>query len=67
MMNVLYAGINNPISISVPGIPTQAVQATMTGGTLTRAGNEWIARPGKVGQDVTITVMATMEGAIHKW
>ena len=44
MMNVLYAGIDNPISISVPGIPTQAVQATMSGGTLTRSGNGWIAR-----------------------
>lgn len=62
MMNVLYAGIDNPISISVPGIPTQAVQATMSGGTLTRSGNGWIARPGKVGQDVTITVTASMEG-----
>ena len=57
MMNVLYAGIDNPISISVPGIPTQAVQATMSGGTLTRSGNGWIARPGKVGQDDAVRVL----------
>ena len=30
MMNVLYAGINNPISISVPGVAQNAVSATMT-------------------------------------
>ena len=36
LMNVLYAGIGNPISISVPGIPNHAIQATMTNGTLTR-------------------------------
>ena len=45
MMNVLYAGINNPMSISVPGVPMSGVSATMTNGTLTRQGDGWIARP----------------------
>ncbi len=62
MMNVLYAGINNPISISVPGIPMSAVQATMTNGTLTRNGDQWIAHPGKVGSEAVITVSAQLEG-----
>ena len=29
MMNVLYAGIDNPISISVPGVPMSGVQASI--------------------------------------
>ena len=62
MMNVLYAGIDNPISISVPGVPMTAVQATMTNGTLTRSGDTWIARPGKVGTEAEISVTATMDG-----
>ena len=62
MMNVLYAGIDNPISISVPGVPMTAVQATMTNGTLTRNGDTWIARPGKVGTEAEISVSATMDG-----
>lgn len=62
MMNVLYAGIDNPISISVPGIPNNAISATMENGTLTRSGNSWIARPKSVGTDVTISVTANMEG-----
>lgn len=62
MMNVLYAGINNPISISVPGVPMNAVQATMTNGTLTRNGDTWVARPGKVGSEAVITVSAQLEG-----
>lgn len=62
MMNVLYAGINNPISISVPGVPMSAVNATMTNGTLTRQGDSWIAHPGKVGSEAVITVTATIEG-----
>ncbi len=47
MMNVLYAGISNPISISVPGVPMTAVNATMTNGTLSRNGDHWVALPGK--------------------
>ncbi|WP_286007549.1 gliding motility protein GldM [Barnesiella viscericola] len=62
LMNVLYAGIGNPISISVPGIPNHAIQATMTNGTLTRQGDNWIAKPAKVGQEAVITVTATMDG-----
>ena len=65
MMNVLYAGIDNPISISVPGIPNNAISATMSNGTLTRSGNGWIARPKGVGSDVTISVTANMEGRIQ--
>ncbi|MCH5246448.1 MAG: gliding motility protein GldM [Muribaculaceae bacterium] len=62
MMNVLYAGINNPISISVPGVPTSEVSATMTNGTLSRNGDGWVARPGAVGKEAVITVTATIDG-----
>lgn len=34
----------------------------MTNGTLTRQGDNWIAKPAKVGQDAVITVTATMDG-----
>ncbi len=30
LMNVLYAGYANPISISVPGVPANAISATMS-------------------------------------
>lgn len=62
MMNVLYAGIANPISISVPGVPMSSVQATMSNGTLTRNGDHWIAHPGKVGSEAVISVTATVDG-----
>ncbi len=58
MMNVLYAGIDNPMSISVPGVPTSSVSATMTNGTLTRNGDSWTARPSKVGAEAVVTVTA---------
>ena len=62
MMNVMYAGIDNPVSISVPGIPNSQMNATMSNGSLTRSANGWIARPSKVGQEAVITVTAQSEG-----
>lgn len=62
MMNVLYAGIDNPISISVPGVANTNVSASMTNGTLTRQGDHWVARPANVGQEAVITVNAMMDG-----
>lgn len=62
MMNVLYAGIDNPISISVPGVAMNGVSASMTNGTLTRSGDHWVARPAKVGEEATVTVNADMDG-----
>ncbi len=62
MMNVLYAGIDNPISISVPGVPMSQISATMTGGSLTRSGDHWVARPTAVGSNAKLTVTATIDG-----
>lgn len=62
MMNVLYAGIDNPISISVPGIDQNSIQATMTNGTLTRKGTGWVARPAKIGTPAEISVSASVDG-----
>lgn len=62
MMNVLYAGIDNPISISVPGVAMNGVSATMTNGTLTRSGDHWVAHPSKVGEEAVVTVNADMDG-----
>lgn len=63
MMNVLYAGIDNPLSISAPGVHSNQISATMTNGTLTRQGDKWIARPSAVGKDAEITVSANIDGS----
>jgi gliding motility-associated protein GldM len=63
LMNVLYAGYNNPISISVPGVPLNKISATMSGGSLQPQGpGRYIARPSSVGQNVTFTVTSTNTG-----
>ena len=63
LMNVLYAGYTNPMSISIPGVPLNKVSATMSGGTLQPVGpGKYIARPASVGKDVTINVMSLSTG-----
>ncbi len=63
LMNVLYAGFNNPISVSASGVSSDKISVTMTGGTLTAQGHgKYVARPAAVGKDVTFTVTGVVGG-----
>lgn len=42
-MNVLYRGVENPIDLSVPGVPAERVKATISTGRIVRSGNAWVA------------------------
>ncbi len=55
-MNVVYRGVSNPITISMPGISSDKIKATAVG--LHRIGNseKYIMNPGK-GRKVTIVVV----------
>ena len=67
LMNVLYAGYDNPISISIPGVALSDVQASMTGGSFRSIGmGRYIAKPSAVGSDVTITVAARQAGSTRQ-
>jgi gliding motility-associated protein GldM len=58
-MNVVYRGLDNPISISVPGVADRDVKPTLTGNsTMTRTGlGKYMLSPGS-GNEVTINVSA---------
>ena len=64
LMNVLYAGYDNPISISVPGVANSHVQANITNGngSLRREGNSFVAHPSQIGQEAIIRVSANVDG-----
>ena len=67
LMNVLYAGFKNPMSVSVPGVPANAVSVSMSGGSLSSTGNgHYIAVPAAVGKDVTFTVSANDKGKVRQ-
>lgn len=58
LMDVVYSGIKNPISISVPGVPNNVVRAEAQGGRLEKDGNNWNAYPSGVGGKFVINVYA---------
>ena len=58
-MNVVYRGVPNPISVSVPGISSDKVKASAPGMSAAGKPGQYILKPGS-GSDVTINVTATM-------
>ncbi len=57
-MNVVYRGVANPMSISIPGIPNNKVSARAPG-LSKRSGSSYIMKPGK-GRTVTISASGTL-------
>ncbi|CEN38844.1 gliding motility protein GldM [Capnocytophaga cynodegmi] len=58
-MNVVYRGVSNPITISMPGVPNNKISASGAG--LSRSGNGWVMNPG-TGREVTINVSGEIDG-----
>lgn len=63
-LNVIYAGIPNPFSISAPGFSLESIKATISGGSLSgSAGKYMINVPGSmIGKEVSINVSGTADG-----
>ncbi|MFY9310686.1 MAG: gliding motility protein GldM [Bacteroidia bacterium] len=60
-MNVVYLGLDNPISVSVPGIPNERLSVSATNATLKNAGDGKYIVNVKGGKTVDVSVTATME------
>jgi len=59
-MNVVYAGLDNPISVTVEGITSDKVTASASNGVLKKIGNgKFVLTPG-MGKEVVITATGTM-------
>ena len=60
LMNVLYAGFENPVSISVPGIPADKISASIKGNAKIMRDSKggYIVTPTKPGEEVKISVTA---------
>lgn len=44
-MNVLYIGVDNPVSISAPGVPKESLKVSFTAGSITGSNGHYIVRP----------------------
>lgn len=60
-MNVFYRGLDNPVEVSVPGVPTEALKVAMSNGAKSGRNGAFKVRPGK-GQAVIISVSADING-----
>ncbi len=59
-MNVVYMGLDNPISASFSGVPSDKVNVTASGGSLRKTGDgKYILRPA-AGREVVITATGTL-------
>jgi gliding motility-associated protein GldM len=58
-MNVLYIGVDNPISVSAPGIARERLKVSMSGGSLKGAGGKYVARVSTPG-----TAKVTVSGEV---
>jgi gliding motility-associated protein GldM len=71
-MNVMYAGIPNPIDVSVPGTSPDKIHVRIVNGTLTTEKvknskgeffkGSWAVKPNAVGQEVQVVVTADING-----
>jgi gliding motility-associated protein GldM len=65
-MNVLYRGVKNPISVSVPGVPPENVKASITVGNLNQAAGQpkgnYIAEIMSPGTEAIVKVTANVGG-----
>ncbi len=63
-LNVIYAGIPNPFSISAPGFSLESIKANISAGELSgSAGKYMVSVPGSmIGKEVTINVSGSTDG-----
>jgi len=60
-MNVFYIGVDNPVEISVPGVPAEKIKPSMSGGSLAGGKGKYTVKVTK-GPKVTINVSADING-----
>ena len=60
-MNVVYRGVVNPMTISMPGVPDNQVTASAPG-LSRKSGPNYIMKPNAGSAEVTINVTGTIEG-----
>jgi gliding motility-associated protein GldM len=63
-MNVIYAGIPNPFSVSAAGFPLESVRASISGGSISGSNGKYMVNVGgaQIGKELNINVSATSGG-----
>lgn len=64
-MNILYRGMANPIEISVPGVTSDKVTASISNGTIKKVTNGWEVSPGDQ-SEIVVTVLVNNKKVSEK-
>ncbi len=63
-MNVFYYGVENPVAISVPGIPSDKLKVSVQGATYKKVANGYEMKPTARSGNATVTVSAEIDGKV---
>jgi hypothetical protein len=66
-MNVLYRGINNPLEIAVPGVPSDKVSIIVTNGTVSKTDAGFSVSPGEQTESVIKVLVDNKEVSEKKF
>ena len=65
-LNIMYREYDNRFSISVPGISSNRLKVEVSNGaSVKQDGEYWIIKPNAQAKNITVKVLADMEGATH--
>ncbi len=64
-MNVFYKGVDNPVSISVPGMPADKVRPSISNGSISKGKDGYVVRV-KSGNKATVSVSGTLPDGTSK-
>ena len=62
-MNVFYRGIDNPVDISVAGYSAKDISPSMTNGSLAKAAQGYIVKPGKDAKSMVSVTVTNPDGS----
>jgi gliding motility-associated protein GldM len=60
-MNVMYRGLENPIEVSVPGVPTDKLQVSISNASKSGSNGKFKVKPGK-SKECVVSVSANIDG-----
>ena len=64
-MNVFYIGVENPLSVSAPGVANEKLRVSMTGGQISGSNGHYSVKVSALG-NVTVSVSGEVEGGKSK-
>ncbi|MBI3500494.1 MAG: gliding motility protein GldM [Bacteroidetes bacterium] len=65
-MLVFYAGVDNPVTISVPGIPSEDLRPSMSGGSISGSKGKYTVKVSASTKEATINVSAQVKGGTNR-